>query len=128
MIGFEDVIIRLEGLNYNISEGDEITLEGAMREAENYIKIFCNIKEIPKELNDIWADMAAGIFLKNKIAVGENVCEGIDFEGEGIKTITEGDVSVTYTDDSGALAKYDKLIEGLCNKDDILVSYRRLRW
>lgn len=124
----EDVIIRLQSLGYDINEGDGVTLENAIRETVHYIKAYCNIKEIPKELYDTAVDMAAGRLLRDKLATGSGVCGNIDFDDEGIKSLTEGDVSVTFSDSSGKTSRYENLIARLCNKNDVLICYRRVRW
>ena len=126
----EDVVERLVSLGYNLEEGDTLSLQLAINGAEQYIKNFCNITEIPKELSSAAVDIAAGILLKTKQGLGINVCESIDFENDNIKQITEGDVSITYnSDNSGsATAKYSALLERLCNRDKELLAFRRLRW
>lgn len=126
----EDVVERLISLGYNLEEGDTLSLQLAINGAEQYIKNFCNITEIPKELSSAAVDIAAGILLKTKQGLGINVCESIDFENDNIKQITEGDVSITYnSDNSGsATAKYSALLERLCNRDKELLAFRRLRW
>lgn len=126
----EDVVERLISLGYNLEEGDTLSLQLAVNGAEQYIKNFCNITEIPKELSGVAVDIAAGILLKTKQGLGINVCESIDFENDNIKQITEGDVSITYnSDNSGsATAKYSALLDRLCNRDKELLAFRRLRW
>lgn len=126
----EDVVERLISLGYNLEEGDTLSLQLAINGAEQYIKNFCNITEIPKELSSAAVDIAAGILLKTKQGLGINVCESIDFENDNIKQITEGDVSITYnSDNSGsATAKYSALLDRLCNRDKELLAFRRLRW
>lgn len=128
MLKNEDVVIRLQCLGYDVSEGDSVTLENAVRETVHYIKAYCNIKEIPRELYDTAVDMAAGRVLRDKLATGSGVCGNIDFDDEGIKSVTEGDVSVTFSDSSGKTSRYENLIDSLCNKNDVLICYRRVRW
>lgn len=124
----EDVVIRLQSLGYDINEGDGVTLDNAIRETVEYIKAYCNIKKIPKELYSTAVDMAAGRIIRDKLATGNSVCGSIDFENEGIKSVTEGDVSVTYSDSSGKTSRYENLIDRLCNKNDVLICYRKVRW
>ena len=126
----EDVVERLTALGYNLEEGDTLSLQFVISDVEQYIKNFCNIKEIPEELYCVAVDMAAGKLLKAKQAIGANVCEGVDFENDNIKQIAEGDVSITYNSDSSnsATARYNALIDSLCNRDSELLAFRRLRW
>ena len=126
----EDVVERLTALGYNLEEGDTLSLQFVINDAEQYIKNFCNIKEIPTELYCVAVDMAAGRLLKAKQAIGVNVCENIDFENDNIKQITEGDVSITYNSDNSnsATARYNALLDSLCNRDSELLAFRKLRW
>lgn len=124
----DDVILRLKSLGYNIDEGDNVTLEFAVNGTEQYIKNFCNITEIPAELYYVAVDMAAGTLLKTKQATGFNVCENLDFESDSIKSITEGDVSITYSESNSAAAKYKALIDSLCNRESELLAFRKMRW
>lgn len=129
-INSENVVERLITLGYDINEGDVITLNFIIESVEQYIKNFCNIKEIPEELYSVAVDMAAGKLLKAKQATGVKVCANIDFDKENIKSISEGDVSITYNSDNSnsKVNKYNKLIDSLCNRDRELLAFRRLRW
>lgn len=126
----KDVVERLNTLGYNLNEGDIVTLQFAINGTEQYIKNFCNISEIPKELYYVAVDMAAGTLLKTKQGIGISTLEGIDLESDNIKSITEGDVSVTYNSDSSnsATARYNALLDKLCNRKDELIPFRKLRW
>lgn len=124
----DDVILRLKSLGYNIDEGDNVTLEFAVNGTEQYIKNFCNITEIPAELYYVAVDMAAGTLLKTKQATGFNVCENLDFESDNIKSITEGDVSITYSESNSAAARYSTLLDKLCNRKNELIPFRKVRW
>lgn len=126
----KDVVKRLETLGYSINDGDADTLQSAINGVEQYIKNFCNIFDIPTELYFVAVDMAAGTLLKTKSSIGLAVCDNIDFESDNIKSISEGDTSVTYNSDSksSATAKYNALLDRLCNRDNELIAFRRLRW
>lgn len=126
----EDVVERLTTLGYNLNDGDTDSLNYAITSVENYIKNFCNIADIPLELYTVAVDMAAGNILRTKWDIGINVCDGVDFEGDNIKSIAEGDVSITYNSDNSnsASAKYDALLDRLCNRDNELLAFRRVRW
>lgn len=126
----DDVVKRLETLGYNVNDSDLTLIQLTINGVEQHIKNFCNIIDIPSELYAIAVDMAAGTLLKTKSSIGENVCDSIDFESDNVKSISEGDVSVTYNSDSSssATAKYNALLEKLCNRDNELIAFRRLRW
>lgn len=126
----EDVVERLLTLGYNLNNGDTDSLNYAITSTENYIKNFCNITDIPLELYTVAVDMAAGSILRTKWDIGINVCDGVDFEGDNIKSIAEGDVSITYNSDNSNSAsdKYNALLDRLCNRDNELLPFRKMRW
>ena len=123
----DDVAIRLQTLGYNIDEGDNAALVYVINGTEQYIKNYCNISEIPDELYYVAVDMAAGTMLKTKFSTGADTCKDIDFISDGIKSITEGDVSVTYSDSGGSFNRYEKLIDSLLSRKSELIKYRKLR-
>lgn len=128
MIKIEDIIIRLEVLGYKYNDEDSNAINTAAESTEQYIKNYCNISEIPKELYSTAVDMAAGTLLKTKLSTGCEVCSGIDLDSDGIKGITEGDISVTYSESGGSVNRYAKLIDSLLSRKSELIKYRKLRW
>lgn len=126
----KDVVERLNTLGYNLNEGDIVTLQFAINGTEQYIKNFCNISEIPKELYYVAVDMAAGTLLKTKQSIGVNVCENIDYSAAGVSSIKEGDLTINFsTGDSNSTANlFSALLKKLCNRDAELIAFRKLRW
>ena len=43
MLNYDDVVLRLLSLGYELQEDDEFTLEQAMIETEQYIMNYCNL-------------------------------------------------------------------------------------
>lgn len=129
-IEVKDVAERLSTLGYKINEGDTTALQLAINGTEQYIKNFCNISDIPSELYYVAVDMAAGTLLKTKRSIGIDTLEGIDLESDNIKSISEGDVSITYNSDSSnsATARYNTLLDKLCNRKNELIPFRKMRW
>ena len=129
-IDSKDVVERLNTLGYNLNEGDIVTLQFAINGTEQYIKNFCNISEIPKELYYVAVDMAAGTLLKTKQSIGINVCENIDYSAAGVSSIKEGDLTINFsTGDSNSTTNlFSALLKKLCNRDAELIAFRKLRW
>ena len=50
MLNYDDVVLRLLSLGYELQEDDEFTLEQAMIEAEQYIMNYCNLESVPEGL------------------------------------------------------------------------------
>lgn len=51
MLNYDDVVLRLLSLGYELQEDDEFTLEQAMIETEQYIMNYCNLESVPEGLN-----------------------------------------------------------------------------
>lgn len=124
-----DVVEKLNSLGYNLNNGDELALHFAIESTERYIQNYCNIKEIPTELYSIAVEMCAGKLVKGKLDSGVKVNDLIDFEACNISSITEGDVSVSYnTDSNNAVNRYIEMLGKMCDKDNELRRFKRLRW
>ncbi len=48
MLNYDDVVLRLLSLGYELQEVDEFTLEQAMIETEQYIMNYCNLESVPE--------------------------------------------------------------------------------
>ncbi len=88
------------------AECNEEILNFCCEEALSYIKNYCNINEVPLDLNATLVRMAYCLY---KYSVG-------DIE---VKSITRGDFSVTYSD------KKNEIFESFNNK---LIPFRKLKW
>lgn len=92
---------------------NKLTIEDVMQEVMNY----CNLKELPVELEPFVRKKAKGILAYEKDN-GENAV----FD---VKSIKEGDVSITYNVDEKTSRE---TIYGLSDRDkSVLQEFRRLR-
>lgn len=124
----DEVKDRLKQLGYEIKEGDETAILFCISRVEEHIKNVCNVSAAPEELYYKSIDMVCGEFLKAKLATGE--LEGYSVaDNRLIKTISEGDTTVTYqdtkTDGYTALSDF---VGGLAVDDSELYSFRKMRW
>lgn len=92
-----------ERLKITDSERD-LEIEALIEEIKLYVMSYCNLDLIPTSLN---------IFIENKV-----IAE-LDRESSNIKSITEGDTSITYKESRERISKEDKAI---------LRRYRKLLW
>lgn len=106
-------LIKLETKKYNIE--DEIII-ATIAKVKSYIKRYCNITEIPTDLDYLIVDMSVKIL--------ENKCKN-DSESKEIKSKTMGDTSVTYNTQTNKEYTYDE-ITGQFSSD--LNNYRCIRW
>ncbi len=125
MINCDDVILRLKSLGYTASNEDLDTIDYCISESEDYICNFCNINNVPIELYHTAVDMCCGSFLKIKNSINE--LEDYNLQG-ALSSITEGDISISYTNGISRDVLFDELIKRLCNKDSQLTNFRRLKW
>ncbi|MGL5513622.1 MAG: hypothetical protein ACRDBM_10375 [Sporomusa sp.] len=121
----DDVILRLQSFGYTVTTEDEWMLKFCMDKVVTHIKNNCNVAKVPKGLWPIAIDMICGEFLYGKKASGQSV--GIDFEAV-VKSVKEGDTTITFTDADSAEDKYDALISYLMHTETDFAAFRRLRW
>lgn len=133
MAVLEAVVLRLAMLGYTVTDSDNTGLEYLIRRCEQEILNNINHKVLPDGLFYTLVDMVAGQFLYDKKAAGAlDGLEGFDFSAPA-KSISEGDISVTFAGASDgattAEARFDALLETLRHPaESILAAYRRLRW
>lgn len=120
----EEVILRLEGLGYVYREEDKEAIEFSLQSVESYIANSCNLSYVPEGLKFVAVDMCCGEFLKAMRECGN--LESFDISPT-VKTIKEGDTSVTYSDEGEY--SVDRLIQHLLrDREAELASYRVLKW
>lgn len=133
MGAYEALTTRLAMLGYKVTAEDQNALELTIGKCEKTILASINQKVLPDGLFYTLVDMAAGQFLYDKKAVGAlDGLEGFDFSAPA-KSITEGDVSVTFASASdgvsSAEARFDTLLDSLMHPpESILAAFRRLVW
>lgn len=122
----EKVKARLASLGYEVVEADDFGIQFAVQKAEQYIKHFCNIIEIPDCLSHVWVDMAAGDFLQTKKSIGQ--LSSIQIEPI-VKKIQEGDATVEYAATVDREATFNAYLDKMVHGHEVeLISHRKLRW
>lgn len=114
---------RLGELGYEVSDKDSELLLFCKNKVENHIKNYCNLPAVPDGLNEIFIDRACGEFLFSKQQSGNLNSE--NFDNCNIKSISEGDVSVTFSDEKVTEKFIEKLLQ--CGGGE-LNCYRKIRW
>lgn len=124
---------RLLCLGFDIEsiKGFNTFMDFALRKVENYIKNYCNISKVPDGLYELWVDGACGELLKTLKNANLLQSENYDLSA-AVKSITEGDVTVSYAINEGSTTDEQRLtalIEDLIKLDDgCLIKYRKLVW
>lgn len=133
MTVLEAVVLRLAMLGYTVTDNDNTGLEYLISRCKQEILSNINHTVLPDGLFYTLVDMVAGQFLYDKKAAGAlDGLEGFDFSTPA-KSISEGDISVTFAGASDgattAEARFDALLETLRHPaESTLAAYRRLRW
>lgn len=105
--------------NTDISE-DLICL--AIEEAERVIKNYCNIREVPEELNFTWANMACDIVKSyNAEETGEPV-------NGGPASVSMGDTTVSVSNTQSGTGHVVDLDAFIQNYKEQLMKFRRIKW
>ncbi|SDF61816.1 hypothetical protein [Sporomusa acidovorans] len=121
----DDVSQRLQSFGYTPTDADSWMLSFCISKVESHIKNNCNVAEVPEGLRSVAVDMACGEFLFGKKQSGQAV--GIDFEAV-VKSIAEGDTTITFDSKNSAEAKYDALITYLMHREMDFSAYRCIKW
>lgn len=133
MTAYEAACARLAGLGYQITDADAPALMDSVARCEAEILSDIRHRQLPESLQYVLADMAAGTFLRDKLeAGGLEETEEFDLSAPA-KSVSEGDVSVTFAGASDgvrcAQARFDALLERLTRPPEhVLAVYRRLAW
>ena len=131
MTVYEAVVARLAMLGYTVTDADKTGLEYLIHKCEAELLANINHRELQPPLFYTLVDMVAGQFLFDKKAAG-GLGEGFDFDAPA-KSITEGDISVTFAGASdgasNAESRFDALLDQLRHPaESIMAAFRRLRW
>lgn len=107
---------RLSDMGFEVEENEEEALDRALARAEQTIINYCNCESVPEELQFAMLDMAAGEYLSCVSCHGG--------EGDNVKSLSEGDVSITFGED-GIEAKVDELFS---RGREEMTAFRRVKW
>ena len=128
----ETIIKRLASLGYTFNDvSDSWVLGFLFDKVTNSIKDSINRPEIPEALYQVFVDMVAGEFLLMKKSTGGLDGFEVDTEAVAVKSIQQGDTSVSFAVDKtmSAEERLNAVINYLLNygKPQFL-RHRRLVW
>ena len=129
---YEAVVARLAMLGYTAAEDDKPTIDYLTGKCQVELLASIHHKDVPDGLIYTLVDMVAGSFLQDKLDAGTLEIEGLDFS-PAAKSITEGDVSVTFAGASDGSASAEvrfaaALASMVHPSEKILGAFRRLKW
>lgn len=125
------LLSRLNCFGYKYKNDDEWCLLFAINKVINHIKNVCNIKILPKELEELTIDRIVGEFMLSMKQSNKLELDNMKFN-VAVKSLQMGDASISFATGEGSSTDEEKLnalINYLINKgEDELVCFRKLRW
>lgn len=122
----QDVIGRL--LEFKVSADPGVALSFAIAQAREIMLANLNLDEIPDGLYYKFVDLAAGLYLRPKFAVGD--LDGFDIDA-AVASVKEGDTTVSYLTTAG-LSEGERISTFLTYlltlPETMLSRYRRFVW
>lgn len=122
----EEVIRRLESLNYKVTDKDEYVLKFITDKVEQDIRNKINQNEVPSELHFVFIERVCGEFLHGLRSSNMLTDKEID---SVVASIREGDTQVSFDVNSSPQAIFDAYVYSLmnCGNDDF-AKFRRFVW
>ena len=130
---YEAVVSRLAMLGYQVTEQDKPAIDYLTSKCRVALLASIHHKDVPDGLIYTLVDMVAGSFLQDKLDAGTLEIEGMDFSAAAAKSITEGDVSITFASASDGVSspegRFLATLDGMVRPSEkILGAFRRLKW
>ena len=123
-----DICNELVTLGAVPDEDDMWLICFSIQKVEAHILNSTNQTAVPEGLLPMAVDMVCGHFIQNKYLSGKLCLSDLHFE-EAVKSVTQGDTSVTFESGESDESKIRKLIDLLINgKESDLLCYRKIRW
>lgn len=130
MITIDNIKERLLSLGYETTDNDTFALGFLQTKEENYVKHFCNIKEIPECLDQVIIDKICGEFLSQKKATGSSSTDGgTNTMGASgvVKKIQDGDTTVEFEVSSNIT--FNTVVKDLTKSyEEELIRHRKICW
>lgn len=130
---YDKVADLLSAIGYEpLTGNDAMLLNFMIPKVENDIKNNINQKEVPQELEYVFACRVVGEFLMNKKTFSPADLTMLDLSGEAVKQIQEGDTNFVFAVGEGAETDESRL-SGFINSllsygADQFSAFRRIRW
>lgn len=109
-------------LSLGVDEPDEVFLVFLKGKTEERIKAATNLSEVPEAFHYELIDEVASAYVTAQMAVGK-----IDVE-KAVKTIVEGDTTVTFEDGSNPVTVLKKYLEKMVIPETMFARHRVILW
>lgn len=124
----ESVLQRLVSFGCTPTKDDVFSIAFGIQKVQNHIFNQTNQEVLPNGLIEVAIDMVCGEVLFGKYLSGKLEMDNLDFDGI-VKSVSEGDTSVTFDANGQDEEKFRQLVEWLMKgKGCDLLCYRKMRW
>lgn len=94
-----ECVRRLRALG--ITDADPLSLDYLADDVRNEIRIYCHREDIPEALEKLIPDNVCGRYIQNRLTDGTLSISGEDINAPAQKSVSVGDVSVTFAAGDG---------------------------
>lgn len=122
----ESVTDESTGADYSFTPTEELILSFNIDKCVRQIEMELN-SDIPEEFEYVLIDMIAGEFLMSQKSLGTLKIGTIDYD-TAVKSVQEGDTTITFMDGESESKKLDVLISYLMHPEIDYADYRKIRW
>lgn len=124
----EAVLQRLVSFGCTPTKDDVFSIAFGIQKVYNHILNMTNQATVPEGLFEVNVDMVCGEVLYGNYLSGKLELDNLDFDGI-VKSVSEGDTSVTFESSGQDEEKFRQLVEWLMKgKGCDLLCYRKMRW
>ncbi len=122
----ESVTDESTGVDYTFTPTEELILSFNIDKCVRQIEMELN-SDVPEEFEHVLIDMIAGEFLLSQKSLGTLKIGTIDYD-TAVKSVQEGDTTITFADGESDSKKLDVLISHLMHPEIDYADYRKIRW
>ena len=124
----EAVLQRLVSFGCTPTKDDVFSIAFGIQKVQNHILNVTNQAVVPDGLFEVEVDMVCGEVLNGLYLSGKLELDNLDFGGI-VKSVSEGDTSVTFDSNGQDEDKFRQLVTWLIQgKGCDLLCYRKMRW
>lgn len=121
----EQVRLQLKILNYDVKEDDVDKIKSLIDKYTSQVLYLCGLEVLLKPLEYVIIDKVCADFLRNKIALGQDIGTSICTNATSIKV---GDVTINFPENSSSEQKINVILQELERKDFDYSPYSKMRW
>lgn len=126
---YNSVAEKLTSWGQVITPEDEILIKHLIKKVNAYARTVCNFSDdepLPELVTPYFVDRVCSAYLYEKVKMGSIPVD------DAIKTIKEGDISITYAFGAGTKTQEERF-ENLCSELNnqfrtVVMKYRKIAW